>query len=274
MSYYADYKTAAGGVPSAPSNLQVVINDKPTSEVDFADVITSTNKVKLNWSPSSGNVSGYKVYVAKSGSVLNYVPLESDSSTSNSTANNYFTSDISKIIKALYGSGVKVDPISTQNYPFVNNTVYFKVVAYNGDGESSGEAVSVKDAVGPQRTGPNAAYSANSAAFRGATLSNGYYLPKIAASDVGIAYVFLNQPVDPTTVSGNIEISGVTLTASLLTQSSDDLGEWVGLSDYAVIKIDAGSTDIRGKTVTLKTGLKDLSGNAVVSGIGDTITLP
>lgn len=249
LRYYADYKTASGGIPGAPAALQVTINNLPTPEVDFVDVISTANKIRLNWTPSTaGSVTGYKIYAAKSGSILNYIPLESDISTDTTTTDNYFTSDISKVIRAFYGDGAEVNPVSTRNYPMVNNSVYFKVVAYNGDGESGGGVVSVRDAVGPKRrVGPNYFI----APYAGGVIGNNFYLPPI--SEMERAYILTNEPLDASTIDKNFFSldGGLTVTAATLLTNGDE---------YAVVEIRANG-NLAGRTLTMLSGIKDLSGN-------------
>jgi len=85
------------------------------------------------------------------------------------------------------------------------------------------------------------------------------------------------QPVDASTITaGNFSLSpsGAVTGATLLTQSSGILSvtSFTGEA-YAVIKITS-DTDLAGRNVTAKTGVKDLAGNPVVTGTGDTVTLP
>jgi hypothetical protein len=265
LPHYADYKTVAGGVPSAPGNLQVVVNGKTTSEINIADVLTAANTVKLNWSPStSGNISGYKIYVARAGSVLNYAPLENDVATTNISILPYFNSDINKVLKALYENGAQVDPIGTKNYPFVNQTVYFKVVAFNGDGESAGCETSAKDAVGPTLNIWSSGWP-----YAGAVLPNDYYLRPIGAAETNRAYVIINEPVDiATLVPGNF-----TLTGGLTVQQINHLTSCAspGLFTGTYFEIVASGA-LAGQTMTMEVGVKDLAGNPVVAGTGDTKT--
>jgi hypothetical protein len=199
-------------------------------------------------------VTGYKIYAAKSGSILNYIPLESDISTETTTTDNYFTSDISKVIKALYGDGAEVDPVSTGNYPMVNNSVYFKVVAYNGDGESGGGVVPVRDAVGPRAQAPDAYMVEPFAGMVDPTTY--YYLPPITAAEKDRAYIVMSEPLDSTTVTA----SNFSLDGGLTVLSANFLLN----AQLCVVEIKA-SGNLNGRTLTMLTGVKDLSGNAARS---------
>ncbi len=267
LNYYADYRTPSGGVPSAPSGLQVVINGKITSEVDYADIYNAglTRTIQLNWQPShSGNISGYRVYVARSGSVLNYSSLESDSSSSNVTSGNFFSTTTAKLVKAIYGNAA-VDLISTTNFPMINNTVYYKVVAFNGDGESDGTVVAAKDAVGPTLNptpSPTPPYA-------GGPFSNNYIVPPIFAGETNRRYVAFTEPVDPTTiVNGNFALSGG------LTVNSARFMTNQNVAGFAAIVEIVGSGNLYTGAVTMTvSGVKDLAGNPVKTGSGDTIVL-
>lgn len=263
LPHFADYKTAAGGVPSAPSSLQVLINEKPTSEVDAGDVLETAADMKLNWSPSAGNVTGYRVYIAKSGSRDNYVPLEARNSTMTSTTESYFKTNITKVINALYGAGAEVNPVSTGNYPLINNTVYFKVVAYNGDGESAGPEVAVRDVVGPQAGVPGDDYVAEP--FPG-QVGNGYYFPPIDVSEKDRIYIFIREPVDPSTViKDNFTLTGGG-GASVI--SANFMMSFYNPSLGSFVEIKA-SGDMNGQTLTMA-NVKDLAGNVVKTGVGDS----
>jgi len=264
LYHYATYETSAGGVPGAPSNLQVVINGKTTSEVDYSDVETATNDIALYWEPSSaGNVTGYRVYVAQSGSVNNYAPLM-DVTPASWTTNNYFNSQIIKVMDALHAMSV-IDPIGTGNYPFINNTVYFKVVAFNGDGESGGVVVSARDVKGPDAVVFQPFFKAG---YAGGVLANNYYLPPIGALETDRVYVSLNEPIDPASVvAGNFSLDGGlnVVSATFLTNCF----EGISLNWRAVVEIVADG-DLTGRTLTVTSGVKDLAGNGVETGTGDT----
>lgn len=267
LNHFATYETSAGGVPGAPSNLQVTINGKTTSEVDYSDVISGTNDVDLYWDPSSsGNVTGYRVYVAQTGSLNNYALL-GDAAANTWTTDNYFDSEIIKVLDVFHAmSGI--DPIATGNYPFINNTIYFKVVAFNGDGESDGPVISAKDVKGPQaRPGPFPP-SFYKAGFTGATLANNYYLAPIGAAETDRVYVNFNEPIDPASIAaGNFSLDGGlnVVSATFLTNCFTGISlNWNGLVEIVA------SGDLTGRTLTVTSGVKDLAGNGVATGTGDT----
>lgn len=272
----AVYRVASGGVPGAPSNLQITYNTGAggpphiTTEADAYDfwinLYSYPNTIFLSWdSPASGQISGYNIYTSN-GSSSEYLKLNKTLIASNEyTTNGY---NFEKTFWPLPNQVPWSDPVCSGNYPFINNPVRIKVVAVNGDGEGPGVEISAIDNVSPKLV---TSESANSG-FTGALLNDDYYLPAIPAASSGEAYLGLSEPVNPATVSGNVTISGVTLTATLLTQSSGYLAPFPKF--MSVIKLDAGTTDITGKTVTITSGLKDLAGNAPVAGSGDTIVLP
>jgi hypothetical protein len=272
---FADYRVASGGVPGAPSNLKIsydVSSSGPpvyTTEADAYDfwvtLYNNPNSVFLSWdSPASGQVSGYNIYTSNGSSKV-YLKLNSTLIT-----NNQYTTNIQDFETTFWPTGVPwSNPVCAGNYPFINNPCRIKVVAVNGDGEGAGCEISAIDTVPPKISSAESAGSG----FTGILLANNYYLPAIPPLSSGEAYIGISEPVNPSTVSGNVTISGVTLTATLLTQS-------IGLllpsppSIMSIIKLDAGTTDIRGKTVTITSGLKDLAGNSPAAGSGDTIVLP
>lgn len=264
---YADYRVASGGVPAAPSNLKICYNilGTITTEADAYDywenLYLTSEAIYLNWDAPTGGgpITGYNIYAAN-GASKEYLKVNSDPITTNC-----FSADVRTFEATFWPQGVPwSDPVCGGNYPFINNPCRIKVVAFNGDGEGPGVGISAQDTVSPRIT------SAESAGFAGGLLLNLYYLPAIPALSSGEAYIGLSEPVNPSTVSGNVTIAGVSLTATLLTQFSDYLFPGV----MSVIKLDAGTTNIRTKTVTIEAGLKDLAGNSPVSGSGDTIILP
>ncbi len=268
------YRVTTGGLPGAPSNVVVTMNGKPFTSgqagADYSDVMNGGgNDLGIYWDPpsSGGLVTMYKVYASVGNNYVTFAPPGS------STTNNYCSGSMWNLIQALYGT--TVDPISTKNYPFINKYVYFKVVALNGDGESAAASTGgIMELVGPQLVSPAYDGFGGKAAEK---FNNNYYLPALTGTDTKIAYIGFNQPVDPSTITAaNFSLSGAgTVTeATLLTQSSAVLsGASFGVAAYAVVRITS-DTDLTGVTVTAKTGVKDLSGNSVVSGTGNTVILP
>ena len=259
---FSDYRVTTGGVPLPPANLQVIVGGQPTSELDSFNVADFTEDAQLSWAPSpSTNITGYKIYVARSGSLNNYSPLEAKSTTATSTSNNYFTSEISKVVTSLYGSLAEVNPISTGNYPFINNTVYFRVVAYNGDGESAPIEVSARDVVSPRAGFALPNYQAEP--FPGAVV-NGLFVPGIDAAEKDRLYIMVHEPVDPATVVG----ANFALDGGLTIVSARLIMNYFVPSIGSIVEIKA-SGNLNGRTLTMS-NIKDLAGNPVKTGVGDT----
>lgn len=269
------YRIATGGVPAAPSGIivttvtgsRIFTTDEAATGADYSHVYGGN--LNLYWdSPSSGLVTGYKVYTAIEGaSAGNYV-LVATVTTNNTTVTS------ANLITALFGAGSTVNPVSTINYPLINKTLYFKVIAYNGDGESSAASWSGKETVGPQ---------VDATAFDGLmgnaaeVLNNNYYLPALTAgTDTKIAYIAFNQPIDAATVTAtNFSLSAGTVTgAALLTSSSANLTASFTGNVFSIVKITSDTDFVGGETLTVGTGVKDLAGNPVVAGTGDTVVLP
>ena len=260
------YRVATGGVPGDPSNLTVIVNNKPFTTVegtgaDYLDVYTSANWIDLYCDPpsSGGLVTGYKFYAAlDTASAGNYVLI-------GSTTVNYLSLQISTLITALYNS--TVNPVSTMNYPFINKAVYFKVVAYNGDGESAAASSgAVKEVVGPQVD--LTAFDGRATQGKAAELlNNNYYLAALTAgTDTKIAYIAFNQPVDAATIiPANFTLSGgaTVAAASLLTSSSTNLTASFTGNVYSIVKITSDTDFTGAETLTVGTGVKDLAGNPV-----------
>ena len=260
---WADYNVVAGGLPGAPSNLTISYNNGAinTTEVDANDIwnnMSSGNKIFLCWdSPTSGGpISGYNVYIANGDK--SYIKLNALLITENK-----YTTNMDSIDTAFgWGSSQRPDPVCMGGYPFINNPCKIKVVALNGDGESiAGTTLEAKDSIQPTTTGQK---SANSG-YTGGFLPSGRWLPGISNTEVGIAYIWISEPLDTATVSGNFTITGVTLTATIYDQGFPASG------DFSVIKLDAGSTDIRTKTVNISSAVKDLAGNPFAAGSAITL---
>jgi len=265
LNTFADYRTPAGGVPSAPSNLSVVVNGKTTSEINYSDVISSGNTVALSWNPSgSGNITGYRVYVAREGSTLNFSTLEAASLSTNVTDVDYFTTSIAKVIKAVYNG--QTDPIGSGNYPFINTAIHFKVVAFNGDGESAPAEASAKDSVGPTLYNP----ASPTPPYTGGPWMNNAIIPPVYAGETNRRYIAFTEPIDPSTiVAGNFSITGgLSITSVRPIGSVNNPG---GIS--SIVEIVASGNLYTGAQTLTVSGVKDLAGNVIKTGVGDTITM-
>jgi hypothetical protein len=291
---YFTYYTASGGAPGAPSDLMVSIYSGMadyifTSEatgVNYWHLTETASNINLYCDPpsSGGPITGYRFYAAiEPASVSDFVLL-------GSTVNNYYSRTVAELITALYGSGSTVDPLSTQNYPFINKAVYFKAVTYNGDGESTQEASTgaLKELV-PPLLDVNA-WDGNGSFITGYVLDNNYYLPAIG-TDTTKAYVFFNEAIDVSTVTTgafSITANGAApprtiLSVNLLVNSRDLLritGPTPLGASYAVVEIIADG-DITQINVTdnytinaVAGGVKDLAGNVVAAGGTSTNPLP
>jgi hypothetical protein len=265
------YRVASGGVPSAPSNVFLSVGGAIfTSEaagVNFAGVLVGT--VAIYWAPSTGEVSGYKVYAANSASG-NYHLISAASSTTN-----YVDVTVANILTALYGT-IDINPVSTgANYPMINLPLYIKVIAYNGDGESAAGTTNAKELVPPILETAGAS-PVKSNGYAGQLLANNnYYLAPISTTDT--AYIFVEEPLDASSVTaGNFKIvtdgahaaSGINvLSATLLTNSSGELGVTGVTIARSIIKIVADAA-ITGGTLDVEVssgGIKDLAGNTVTT---------
>lgn len=266
---YADYRVGAGGLPVAPSGLIVSVAGQTKEGIVYDDLLQGGSEVALNWAPSaSGNITGYRVYAALSSAPSNYVPLEMAATTGTVTTCAYYTSSVSKVLKAFYGSST-VGPISTGNYPFINSGVNFKVVAYNGDGESVGTVASYRDQAAPR------IYFWQPAVWNGCLavplptiMDNGYYADSLADNE---AYILFYEPVVASSLDKTkFKISGGAATTidnvSFMTSSDFPLSG--GTTIYSGVKVKANAAlNMVGQTYTLTVeGVTDLSGNTIKAG--------
>jgi hypothetical protein len=284
-----DFRTDAGGAPGAPSNISVVMGSGTSAKIftseaatgiDYVDITGATgpHAIKLSWLPGSGTVTGYKVYVAD-GPSSNYSLIRS-------VTTNYADFSISNLINFLYGVS-DTDALAIGNYPMINKTLYIKVIAFNGDGESPAAATSVKELIGPKLS--TTAWDGNGGTSKN-VLGNNVFLPAIG-TDKTRAYIFFTEPVDPASVvAANFSITKgapdptrVISSVRLLTQSSNNVLLPFGTSPldttYAVVEIvaDGDITSAAPGTYQIKAnegGVKDLAGNAVATGGSITGTLP
>ncbi|MFH1826362.1 MAG: Ig-like domain-containing protein [bacterium] len=262
-----DYRVTSGGVPGVPTNLQITVNDADPSQtapsLQYTDADAGTEDVDVSWwAPISGQVTGYKVYVSTA-STGPWALLGTSSDT------DLLGSDVDDVNTALYNGTIAagtVDPVANRRGAFISNSVHFKVVAFNGDGEGTALTTSARDNTGPTIDG--------TADYGATELTNGYRLPAVA--DNTIAYVAFNEPVNVTSAGtlANYSLSTGTITSvTVLTSNRDDLGGAFGTA-FTVVKIDADTSlaAASGVTLTVGTGVTDLSGNPVVAATGDTIT--
>jgi hypothetical protein len=259
-----EFRVTTGGVPGAPGNVLVVVGTMPMSYEagvgpDYANVFNAGN-VGFYWTPSSGVVTGYRVYVANS-TTGNYHLI--GTSTGNA---NFMDFSMANIITALYNG--TVDPLGTLNYPMINLPLYVKVVAFNGDGESAAASTSAIELVGPRLS----ATAKRQATWGTDTvLNNNYVLPAI--TDANTAYIAFVEPVDAATATNiaNYSIAGGNvLSATLMTNSSAVLTTFAA-GTYAIIKIQADIAVV-GAAITSKLGgVKDLAGNTALA---DTSATP
>lgn len=258
------FRVSSGGVPTAPTDLLVTVGTKVLTNdavvgVDYADVSGGT--VGIYWKASTGAVTGYKVYAANSASG-NYHLISTATSTTN-----YVDVTMADILTALYGA-TTINPVSTGNYPMINMSLYIKVVAYNGDGESAVGAVSARELVGP-RLSATSYKSVNWTTD--AVLENNVVLPAI--TDTHVAYIAFREPVDRTSAgtASNYTIAGGVITdATVMTVASSGLTTFAA-NAYTIVKLTSDVT-VTGKLITAGAGVVDLSGNPVMTGVSDTVT--
>lgn len=272
------YRTAAGGVPGAPGDVQVTLGGKQPVNANYSDVHAGTppdGAVGVYWSPASGQITGYRIYVAPSMSgPWQLATFEVVGATS-------WTGLVSDINQALFGVSLpssplspNVDPVYWNKWAFENNKVYFRVVAFNGEGESDAATADAQEGIGPQlnTTVQEAPYTA------GAPLVNNYWVPNLAstATDKTKVYIAFNEPIDPSSVAAtNFTIPGVVVNnVTVMARSSADLG-FFGGSDLSLLLVETDTDLTVGGPRTLTvTGVKDLAGNAVVTGTGDSVVIP
>jgi len=264
------YRTASGGVLGAPSNISVTLNNLLPADADFSDVITGGNNVRLHWdTPTSGQITGYRAYVSLSSSgPWNLFDTITDGS-------NQSDKTISSVNTSIFGTD-SVDPVCYNKWAFENNKIYFRVVAFNGEGESSAATAEAREGKGPQID--NKAYSGRSGGggFAAQLLNNYYYLPALTdGTDTKVAYIAFYEPINALTVTAtNFAYSAGTITkAALLTSSSGNLTASWGTNVYSVVKLTSDTAFSASDLITVEAGVKDLAGNPVVTGTGDTATI-
>ncbi|MFA4967326.1 MAG: Ig-like domain-containing protein, partial [Candidatus Margulisiibacteriota bacterium] len=183
------YRTASSGVPGAPTGLLLTVNN--TTEVNYSDVDGGAEAVNLSWlAPSSGSITGYKVYVSPSASG----PWALLSSASVNT----LTSNTTNVNTALYGSMYNADCI--RQLAFVNDAVYFSVIAYNGEGEGSGVTTSKRDSVKPTITTLTGAVDRNPATVGIPIVGPTNYETAGATLNMG-CYIAFSEPMNTSTLT-------------------------------------------------------------------------
>jgi hypothetical protein len=267
--YY--HRTASGGFPGAPTGLHLTVSGGGgvvlPANLDYIAIIGG--EALLNWhAPTSGGpISGYRVYVSNSSTGPWHL---ADTIAGNSAA-----IAVDDVNISIHGDG-DFDPVSKGNAAFINYKVYFRVVAYNADGESSAAAAEAQDATGPQLDATAFSGRSLGAGFLGTTLFNAYYLVALTAgTDTKIAYIAFNEPVDPSSITATnfTHSAGTVNSATLLTSYREPLASWTG-DVYSIVKIVSSTVFANGHTITAGTGVKDLAGNAVVAGPSASVTIP
>ena len=246
------YRTASGGAPGAPTGVLLTVNG--TTSIDVWDVAFGES-VDLSWiAPQSGNVSGYKVYVSNSAS--GPWQLLDDPTTQNS-----FSSDTNTINVVLYGlNWAQYNASCIKQMAFVTDPTYFKVAAFNAEGETASAAVHMRDNVKPKIVsasldpvnGWNSNYSVPSA-LRASLTDFGN------VSTYEGCYLFFYEPMDPATLSDASKYTvstGQTVTAATLVYNSP-MSYCVQLTFNASIEPGESMVTVEASS----TGPKDISGN-------------
>jgi len=260
-SYY--YRTSSGGAPGAPSSMTIYSStyaaafSSEAGGITYAQIMANPN-LNLQWSPSTtGNVNGYRIYVARSSSGP-WLYL-------NNPTTAYLTTNVTNIITALFGAGSALDPINTRNYPFINEKIYFRAVAYNAEGESASAEVNAVKLFAPVLNA-----TAQKPAYAGGILTNFYFLPALATNEVYIAF---QEPIDRTSITSSnftVEATATDSTVTSATHITSSMttlgGPWVVVgSCYSIIKVKTNkdlTVGDAGRKIHVQ-GVKDLYGNTM-----------
>ncbi len=256
-----NYRTASGGAPGAPTGVLLTVNT--ATVIDYSDVSTAGNPVDLSWlAPASGLVTGYKVYVGASSSGP-WEWLYETNLGQNTTTANTFHSTVIRVNDALYGTGTTSLPNADciKQLAFVTTPVYFKVVAFNGEGETAATAVATRDATKPTLTlltsaDRNAANVGVPAALAAALTD----FSAGASLNLG-CYVVFSEPMivgtltDPTKYTVD---TGQTVTGATVVYNS---------GGTCVVQLTFGTAiaPVTSQVTVLTTGPADLSGNVMNS---------
>ena len=270
LQYY--YRVSSGGIPAPPTGLTIGTSQGPFSStgVEYDQLFGGTADIDFNWQPSpSGNVTRYNVYIARSAN--GPWTLLGGVWTNRLTGQDVYNN----IRNALFGTGTIIDPVATRNFPFINERIYARVTACNGDGESASAEASAIELNPPGAYAPIDNGRAGGSGFTGQRLANGYYLADLTAgTDTKVAYVAFYEPVDPSTITiGNFSILSAVVKnvvgAEILTSSSSDVnpgGIWGNFPIYSVVKITSDADFQAMDVITIGTGVKDLAGNGIPAG--------
>ncbi|MBU1616487.1 MAG: Ig-like domain-containing protein [Candidatus Margulisbacteria bacterium] len=264
-SLYFTYRTASGATPSAPTNLALtigtgaggkMITSSPTSGADYNEIYAATN-INLTWTPSTGNITGYRVYL--SDNPTNNFRLAQVGSAYYVTAN-YATLTMTNVLNTLYGTTL-IDPFGTPTYPMVNQPLYVKVVAFNGESESVSAECNARDQVGPRFDPTYKKYG-----YAGAVVNNGSYLPAIDTANKKVVYLGVMEPLDASTVTaGNFSITaggGTSIVSVAIMANSSVKLTTFGGTVYCVLRVET-TTDMDATTkIKMGSAVLDLSGNA------------
>lgn len=274
------YRTVAGGVPGAPGDVQVSLGNPPKqpANASYSDVFPNVGspppfQVDVYWAPpTSGQISGYRVYVSLSSTG----PWTQLLTTGGSTiplpmTTPYFIGTVGDVSLALFGT-TNLDPVSIGKWPFVNNKVYFKVVAFNGDGESPAAAADAQIGKGPSlhSVADDNTGGGYWSPYNDKILLNGYQLLKPLNNQT--FYVSFDEPVDIAyaQIAGSYIITGPgtvhVVTATVMTTSSSVLS---GADGCTIVKIVTDNPVIGLGYSVNSSGVKDLAGN-----LGASLAVP
>ncbi len=247
------YRTASGGAPGSPSGVLLTVDTK--NKVDFTDLIDFTDPVKLSWlAPATGTISGYKVYISNSANGP-WAQL------GNSVTENRFSSTVQAVNDAIYGTGSQYNASCIKQMAFVTDTIYFRVVAFNAEGEGASATVSMRDSVKPQLEGADI-----HAEHIGVPSSLASALPvydETGSATFEGCYLSFSEPMDPTSLSNaskyTISTGQTVESASLVYQNR---GTYIVELTF-MTSIEPGTSEV--SVEASSTGPMDLSGNMMDS---------
>ena len=250
--YYYVYRTSSGGAPDAPTGVLLTVDTK--NKIDFNDVVSYSNPVKLSWlAPVTGSLpSGYKIYISNSATG----PWEQ---LGDSVTENRFNSTILDVNRAIYGPYWDINTSYIKQLAFVVDTVYFKVVAFNAEGEGASAVVSMRDSVGPSIRTVAMTPSAAGIPWEIASALP-YYFDGGSATYEG-CYVQFTEPMDPDSLT---DVTKYTISSGQTVESAALVYENNGV--YVAQLTFSASVEPNVNVLTVEaisTGPKDLSGNMI-----------